>query len=310
VALPFCTYPFWNEACTDVLVLREKGYPMKKLIPMLLVMAVTGSAVAFPGGNTDKPQGPLSLYIDAAGIGTIMNDGIEPFQFDGYTIAGNNGYTFNEAVGEARPFKSIGTRALTDGGILAAKLGFGVYTFGALTSQDDLVSDGSLSGVAILQPGDSFDLGDLVFTGAPTQADLTFTYIDSASGGSWEGGWPSPPPCDPDLTVDLPDSEVWDVTVDDSFQISASIVGEPGDYFASEWTWDGFPALTATGSSAGWSWAEVQAAGVTLGSYTLRCDVVTECTTACDTMTLDIVPEPATLSLLGLGALALIRRRR
>ncbi len=155
---------------------------MKKLIPMLVVLLVAGAAVAFPGGNTDKPQGPLTLYIDTAGAGTIVNEGDAAFQFDGYTVAGEGDYTFNED----RAFVSLGSRAPAESD-LATKLGFGVYSFGALTSLDGMISDASLSGIATIGAGDSFDLGDVVFGGSPTQADLTFTYIDSASEGSWEG---------------------------------------------------------------------------------------------------------------------------
>jgi len=155
---------------------------MRTLFAALTIVALAGSAVAFPGGNTDKPQGPMTLYIDGAGAGTIVNEGDSAFQFDGYTIAGEGGYTFNEDGA----FKSLGSRAPTEAD-LATKLGFGVYSFGALTSADGMISDASLSGVAILGAGGSFDLGDVDFAGNPGQADLTFTYIDSATGGSWEG---------------------------------------------------------------------------------------------------------------------------
>ncbi|MFW6146506.1 MAG: PEP-CTERM sorting domain-containing protein [Planctomycetota bacterium] len=277
-----------------------------RTLAITLLVGITATA-AVGGPNTSKPLGPLSLYVDAAGVGTIVNDGLEPFRFDGYSIASASGAIDSDAWMSIPQSVAAGELDPADIGMTMLE----AFSWAEMARSASLISEAHLSAAATLPAGGMIDLGAAFPGGHWT--DLTFTYVDSASQGSWEGGPWWTPPCDPDLTVELPEAPVWDVSADPYFSISASVLGEPGNYFDSEWTWVGFPGLAPSidaGTEAGWYWSDVEAAGVTPGSYTLRYDVVTECTFACDTTTLTLVPEPATLSLLGLAGLVLRRRGR
>ncbi len=152
---------------------------MKAGIVALLVVLLASAAVA--GINTDKPLGPLDLYIEADGMGILVNSTDEAFSFDGYTIASADGlidpdefyglggdpeiprfpvpWTF-PPPGEDMPFTTFSKTIW-------------------------MVSEVSMTSYMTLPAGVQIDLGP-AFPGG-TQADLTFTYINSATRGNYEG---------------------------------------------------------------------------------------------------------------------------
>ena len=157
---------------------------MKKLIVLTLVL-VAGTAMA--GINTDKPIGPLGIEIAPDGTGTLTNSGAVAFQFDGYSIASEDGLI--DGVGWLTFVEST-TADMTN---VPPSIGQTIpqaFGWGELSNTAFLISEAHLTSVATLQPGGTINMGP-AFPGG-TQADLTFTYIDSASQGSWEGPIPEP----------------------------------------------------------------------------------------------------------------------
>ena len=150
---------------------------MKKL-SVLVVFLMAGTAMA--GINTDKPLGPLALYVDAAGVGLLTNDGAVEFQFDGYTILSDDGVLgavigiFDNALADTVGFPP--TIGLDAAGALA-------WTEMSTTPTNH--SEVTMQTGATLQPAGSINLGATM--PGLTQATGTFTYVDSATGGSWEG---------------------------------------------------------------------------------------------------------------------------
>ncbi|MFW6154457.1 MAG: PEP-CTERM sorting domain-containing protein [Planctomycetota bacterium] len=159
---------------------------MRTLFAALVIVAVAGSAVAFDGGNTDKPQGPLSLYIAPDGTGTIANDGDTAFTFDGYSIASASGAIVSDN------WTSI-PQIVEDGGLGGGDdIGMSMldsFSWAEMARSAELVSEAHLSALATVDAGYEFGIGDAFPTGtaAELQDDLTFTYVDSSTDGSYEG---------------------------------------------------------------------------------------------------------------------------
>ena len=151
---------------------------MKTLFAAVMIVAVAGSAVA--GINTDKPMGPLDLVVNPDGTGYILNAGGSPFTFDGYTIEsatialGNLTGIFDNALADTVGFPP--TIGLDAAGALA-------WTEMSTTPTNH--SEVTMQTGATLQPAGSINLGATM--PGLTQATGTFTYVDSATGGSWEG---------------------------------------------------------------------------------------------------------------------------
>ena len=159
---------------------------MKKLIPILLVLSVAGLALAAP--NTSKPNGPLNIYIAPDGTGTMVNDGAAPFTFDGYSIASEAGLI------AAANWNTIPEQAALDPVNFPPRIGMAMldaFAWAKMAETAYLISEAHLSATATLQPDDSIVLGTALFPGG-TQADLTFTYVNSGTLESYEGYIPEP----------------------------------------------------------------------------------------------------------------------
>ena len=151
---------------------------MKKLT-VLVVLLIAGTAMA--GINTDKPMGPLKLYVDAAGGGMMTNTGAVPFQFDGYTILSDNG-VLGAVVG-------IFDNTILDMALFPPSIGLTMAQALAWTEMSITAtnySEVTMDVGATLLAGASINLGAATMPGL-TQLTGTFTYVDSATGGSWEG---------------------------------------------------------------------------------------------------------------------------
>ena len=158
---------------------------MKKLIPILLVLSVAGFAMAAP--NTSKPNGPLNVYIAPDGTGTMVNDSPVPFTFDGYSIASAGGNIV------ATVWDTIPEQAALDPVNFPPRIGMAMldaFAWAKMAETVYLISEAHLSATATLQPSDSIVMG-ACFPGG-TQADLTFTYVNSATQESYEGYIPEP----------------------------------------------------------------------------------------------------------------------
>ena len=157
---------------------------MKKLTLTLLVLFVAGTAMA--GVNTDKDLGPLNLYIDAAGVGTMVNDGVAAFEFDGYSVASASGALANgNWVSMADHAADPAFVARTGQPPVVFPTDLRAAMWATMSDTAALISEAHLEITATLQPGDSIDLGDAFPDG--TQADLTFTYVNSGTLESYEG---------------------------------------------------------------------------------------------------------------------------
>ncbi|MFW6153894.1 MAG: PEP-CTERM sorting domain-containing protein [Planctomycetota bacterium] len=145
----------------------------------LFVLLVASAAVG--GINTDKPLGPLDLYIEADGMGIMVNNTDAPFSFDGYSVASAAGLIDPDAfyglggdphlprIPEPWLFPPPGEP----------------MPLAVLSKTAWMVSEASLTSYITLPADAEIDLGR-AFPGG-TQADLTFTYVYSASGESYEG---------------------------------------------------------------------------------------------------------------------------
>lgn len=153
---------------------------MKTLFAAITIVAVAGSVFACV--NTTKPCGPIHLVCDAAGVGVMTNTGGTAFQFDGYTVASAGGLIDNAAW---MTFVLNTTADMTNFPPSVGQTVPQAFGWGELANDPALISEAHLTSAAILQPGGTVNLG-AAFPGW-SQADLTFTYIDAASGGSWEG---------------------------------------------------------------------------------------------------------------------------
>ena len=146
-------------------------------VVLVLVALVAGTAM-----GQAKPIGPLLICFDEDGRTYMENTGAEPFQFDGYSIASASGAL--DPVGWMTFVEST-TADMTN---FPPSLGQTIpqaFGWGELAATANLVSEAHLTAVATLAPGTVIDLGLLV---TPAECgDLYFTYIDSATQGSWEG---------------------------------------------------------------------------------------------------------------------------
>ena len=151
-------------------------------VVLALVVLVAGTAIAIP--NTSKPNGPINLYIDdVTGVGTMCNDGLAAFVFDGYTILSTSGL-LPDAIG-------IKDNTIADFmvGDFPPTIGYPDYNLGLewveMSATPNNYSEVTMALGATLQPGTCINLGS-GFDGLDN-VDGTFTYVDSASGGSFEG---------------------------------------------------------------------------------------------------------------------------
>ncbi|MFW6154851.1 MAG: PEP-CTERM sorting domain-containing protein [Planctomycetota bacterium] len=153
---------------------------MKKLTLTLLVLFVAGTAMA--AINTEKPLGPLNLYIDGDGAGIMVNDGAEAFTFDGYSIASDGGNILPDdwmSIPQNVEAGGLG------GGDDIGQTMLDAFSWAEMARTANLVSEAHLSSAATLAPLDGIGLGN-AFPGG-TQDDLTFTYVNSATQESYEG---------------------------------------------------------------------------------------------------------------------------
>ncbi|MFW6154455.1 MAG: PEP-CTERM sorting domain-containing protein [Planctomycetota bacterium] len=280
---------------------------MKAHTIALMVLITAGSAVA--GINTDKPLGPLNLYITTDGEGFIVNDGPEAFQFDGYSIASAGGLIRNGDWTTIPESVAAWQLDPSDIGMTMMK----AFQWATMADTPDLIAEAHLSAVATLQPRGKIPLG-AAFPGA-SATDLTFTYVNAADGGSYEPhlfGIRTDFPCPSVGAVTLPSSLVWDVTAEPTFTINTVVDGDTEGYWV-DWQIIELPgvqpSLFPSSLWPSYDWADLQAAGAVPGDYTVSLDLETLRNDATLTTTLTIVPEPTSLSLLALGALALRRRR-
>ena len=165
---------------------------MKTFTVTLLVLLAAGSAMA--GTGEPKPMGPLMLYIYPDGTGEIVNDGPDPFMFDGYSIASPNGDII------PANWTSIFENALDDMESFPASIGITVpeaLAWSTIAENSEEISEANLSATATLAPGGSIPLGapfgntalvpwpSPLFGGVPYDCLYMFTYVDSATGGSY-----------------------------------------------------------------------------------------------------------------------------
>ena len=164
--------------------LKEKGSLMKSTLAVLVVVLVASSAFALP--NTTKDNGPLNIYIDDMGVATMCNDGPGAFAFDGYTILSTAGLLPADVIG-------INDNVWLDMVNFPPIIGLTAQqamSFQEMSTTLFNYSEISMALPATLQPGDCINLGsgfDLV-----TQADATFTYVNSGTAESYEGYIPEP----------------------------------------------------------------------------------------------------------------------
>ena len=165
---------------------------MKKLTVVMLVLLVAGTAFA---GKTGKPMGPLNLYVDAAGVGLLQNDGEVAFSFDGYTILSDSGLidvttTVSTMFGPVALPLGIKDNSYVDMTNFPVKVGLTFVQCGDWVEMNPTATNYSdvtptVGMLATLAAGDSINLG-AAFLGL-TQADGTLTYVNSIAGDSMEG---------------------------------------------------------------------------------------------------------------------------
>ena len=165
---------------------------MKKLTVVMLVLLVAGTAFA---GKTGKPMGPLNLYVDAAGVGLLQNDGEAAFSFDGYTILSDSGLIdvttlVSTMFGNVTLPLGIKDNSYVDMANFPPTVGLDFTNCGNWVEMNPTANNYSdvcptTGVVATLQPGASINLG-AAFLGL-TQLDGTLTYVNSVAGDSMEG---------------------------------------------------------------------------------------------------------------------------
>jgi len=121
------------------------------------------------------------------------------------------------------------------------------------------------------------------------------------------------PPCAPMPVVTIDGPYVWDVSQSDTITVQASISGRQDWCWMTGWDIEEL-ANEHTSGVAGehgvvYSWGDLQAAGAAPGVYTLTYTVADTCDFTTGSTTLTIVPEPASIGLLILGAITVLRRR-
>ena len=147
----------------------------------VLVLMVTGG-VAVGGIHTDKPIGDMYLLIEPADMAFMVNGGDEPCRFDGYSIASDAGALDPNGwvpIGQMNPWPWPWP-------ILQGWPSFPPFPhWFVMARTTSLLGEACLDGSMILQPGEMLPIG----TPAPggTQMDITFTYVNSATMGSYEG---------------------------------------------------------------------------------------------------------------------------
>jgi len=278
----------------------DKESVVARVAVSFAVWTMVGALALYAAAEPAAAAGQLRMYVTADGIGTIMNWTSEPARFDGYAVTSLGGLI------DVAGWTPIAEQAATDPGI-AATLGQSVaeaLQWTPTSVAPDLIGETHLTAAGILQPGESFSLGE-AFTG-DWWADLTFTYMDSATGGRWDDMvWP-PPACESE-PLDLGGPYLWDVTV------AATLVCASGPTCTvTEWSILEHPQLALdTGPSIELSWADLHSAGVGPGTHTLLAGGFTNCGTwAENTTTLTIVPEPATAVVMTAASLPLLLKRK
>jgi len=164
---------------------------ISRILTIAVVVALA-AGTAGAGINTDKPFGPLNLYISPDGTATMMNDSGAPFTFDGYSIAsaeGNlvpaNWYTIGEHAAEPGFPERTGQPPIVFPTDLRAA------SWATMSDTAYLISEVHLEITATLQPGDGIGLG-AVYPVGNAWTDLTFTYVRSATEESYRGYPPEP----------------------------------------------------------------------------------------------------------------------
>jgi hypothetical protein len=151
---------------------------MKTFIISLLALLTAGAGTA-----AGDPTSPLTLLIGFDGTGEIVNEGSQPFSFDGYSIISADG-TMAPANWTTIPDNTLANLNFP------ASIGMTVveaFTWATFSETADLICEGSLTSSATLPPGGRIPLG-APFTqwagwpGTPDHYVYAFTYVNSVAG--------------------------------------------------------------------------------------------------------------------------------